>query len=154
MSQNLRHKEKTKEDKMALIKYVWAPIRIIKTLETEENIVKSLRELSDETKLKVVLGYIKNDLNKIKAIEEFDDKDKALPIKITLSRESFKKFFTGQEENKYQKIGLDPRLTIGIEIESIGSNSSNILYGSEKNGTREHPTKEEVKCGMLLKRRK
>ena len=142
------------EDKIAMLKYTFSPIKIIRTLETEDSIVKALGELkSDEEKVKVSSRFIQNDSNRLKAIEIFEDKDKAFPIKISLSRDGFKKYFLREEDKKYNRIGLDKDITIGIEIESIGKNSEKILEVGEKNGKIIHKEK-EIECGKIVKRRK
>jgi len=142
------------EDKIAMLKHVFTPIKIIRTLKNEESIVKALRELKrDEDKVKVASRFIKNESNRLKAIETFEDKDKAFPIKISLSRDGFKKYFLGEEDKKYSEIGLDKDITIGIEIESLGKNSEKILEAGGNNGKIIHKEK-QVECGKIVKRRK
>ena len=140
------------EDKIPMLKHVFAPIRIIRTFNSEENILKALGELkSDEEKLKVASRFINDEENRLKAIEMFEDKNKAFFIKLMLSREAFKTHFLGEENKKYEKIGLDKDITAGIEIETIGKNSEKILEAGEKNGTIIHKEK-GLECGRILKR--
>lgn len=142
------------EDKIAMLKYTYTPIKIIRTLKSEESIVKALGELKeDEEKLRITLRFIKSESNRLKAIEKFEDKSKALPIKISLSREGFKKYFFIEEDKKYNEIGLDGNITIGIEIETLGSNSEKILEIGENNGKIIHVCK-KIECGTIVKRRK
>lgn len=142
------------EDKIAMLKYNFAPIKIIRTLKSEESIVKALGELkTDEEKIRVATRFIKNESNRLKAIETFEDKNKAFPIKISLSREGFKKYFLREKDKQYHKIGLDKDITIGIEIESLGRNSEKILEVGENNGKTIHKEK-EIECGKIVKRRK
>lgn len=142
------------EDKIAMLKYSLTPIRIIRTLKSEESIVKALGELkTDEEKIRVTTRFIKNESNREKAIETFEDKNKAFPIKISLSREEFKKYFLREGDKQYHKIGLDKDITFGIEIESIGENSEKILEVGENNGKTIHKEK-EIECGKIVKRRK
>lgn len=142
------------EDKISTLKHVYAPIKIIKTLKTEDSVVKAIGELTnDEQKARVASRFLKDDKNKLMAIEEIKDNAKALPVKILLSREGFKKNFLREENRKYHKIGLDKDMTIGVEIETLGKNSEKILEAGEKNGTIIHKEK-EIECGKILKRRK
>lgn len=142
------------DDKIAILKYTFAPIRIIRTLKSEESILKALGELeTDKEKISVTTRFIKNESNRLKAIETFEDKNKAFPIKISLSREGFKKYFLREKDKQYHKIGLDKDITIGIEIESIGRNSEKILEVGESNGKTIHKEK-KMECGKIVKRRK
>lgn len=142
------------EDKIAMLKYTQIPIKIIRTLKSEESMVKALGELKrDKEKLRVTLKFIKNETNRLKAIETFDDKSKAFLIKLSLSREGFKKNFFREKDKKYHKIGLDKDITIGIEIESLGRNSEEILEVGENNGKTIHKDK-KIECGKIVKRRK
>ena len=137
------------EDKIAILKYTVTPIKIIRSLKSEESILKALEGLSDEEKARVAARFIKEESNKIKAIEAFKDKDKAFPIKISLSREGFRKYFLREEEIQYQEIGLDKNITFGLEIESLGKESEKILETAKANETIMDQTK-EVECGKLL----
>lgn len=140
------------EDKISILKHVFTPIKIIKTLKTEESIVKAIGELtSDEEKVKSALRFLINDENRLRAIKEIKDEDKAFPIKILLSRDNFKTFFLN-ENQKYNKIGLDKDITFGIEIESLGKNSQKILEAGESNGKIIHKEK-GLECGKIIKRR-
>lgn len=140
------------EDKIPMLKYVFAPIKVIRTFNSEENILKALGELkSDEQKLKVASRFINNEENILKAIEMFEDKNNAFFIKLMLSREAFKTHFLGEENKKYKEIGLDKDITAGMEIETIGENSEKILEVGEKNGTIIHKEK-GLECGRILKR--
>ena len=48
------------EDKIALLRYSYAPIKIIRTLESEESILSAIKELrTDEEKIKVILRFLK-----------------------------------------------------------------------------------------------
>lgn len=142
------------DDKIAILKYTFEPIRIIRTLKSEESILKALGELeTDKEKISVTTRFIKNESNRLKAIETFEDKNKAFPIKISLSREGFKKYFLREKDKQYHKIGLDKDITIGIEIESIGINSEKILEVGESNGKTIHKEK-KMECGKIVKRRK
>lgn len=142
------------DDKIAILKYTFEPIRIIRTLKSEESILKALGELeTDKEKISVTTRFIKNESNRLKAIETFEDKNKAFPIKISLSREGFKKYFLREKDKQYHKIGLDKDITIGIEIESIGRNSEKILEVGESNGKTIHKEK-KMECGKIVKRRK
>ena len=140
------------EDRIAILKYVFTPIKIIKTLKTEESIVKAIGELAnDEDKVKSALRFLTNDENRLKAIKEIKDEDKAFPIKILLSRDNFKTFFLN-ENKKYSEIGLDKDITFGIEIESLGKNSQKIFEVGESNGKTIHKEK-GLECGKIIKRR-
>lgn len=140
------------EDKIGMLRYTFAPIKIIRTFRTEENIVKALGELKrDQDKIKVASRFIKNDKNRLKAIETIEDKDKAFPIKISLSREGFRKFFLREQEIRYTEIGLDKNITFGLEIESLGKESDKILEVGKANETKMDPTK-DIECGTLLSR--
>ena len=140
------------EDKISILKHVFKPIKIIKTLKTEESIVKAIGELtSDEAKVKSTLRFLTNDENRLRAIKEIKDEEKAFPIKILLSRDNFKTFFLN-ENRKYSKIGLDKGITFGIEVESLGENSQKISEAGESNGTIIHKEK-GLECGKIIKRR-
>jgi len=59
-----------------------------------QSMLKALEELrSDKDKSWGTSRFIKNDLNRLKAIETFKNQEEAFSIKILLSREGFKKFF-------------------------------------------------------------
>ena len=94
-----------------------------------------------------------NDKTRLMAIKELKDDEKALLLKILLSREEFKKYFFKEEDVRYSEIGLDKDITIGIEIESIGKKSEKILEAGESNGTIIHQDKDMI-CGKILKRRR
>ena len=118
-------------DKIALFKYVFAPIKVINSLNSEEYKVEAIGKLSDEKQKSA----------------------KVLQLKLALSREGLKKIFLREENKKYQKIGLDKDITFGIEMETLGTNSENILEAGEKNGKIIHKEK-EIECGRIIKRRK
>lgn len=117
-------------DKIALFKYVLAPIKVSKSLESEESKVEAIGTLSADKQ----------------------KSPKILQLKLALSREGFKKIFLREEEKKYNKIGLDKNITIGIEMETLGKNSEKILEAGEKNGITIHKEK-QTKCGKIVKRR-
>jgi len=143
------------EDKIAILKYTFAPIKIIRTLKSEDSVLQAIRELeNDHLKTMVALRFLKEDKNRLKAIKEIKDTDKALFIKILLSREGFKKYFLREDnKKKYNKIGLNKDITIGLEIETIGKNSEKILEAGENNGIITHKDK-DFQCGKIVKRRK
>lgn len=119
------------EDKIAMLKYTFMPIRIIKTLKNEESIIEAIEKLSDDEQKSM----------------------KVFKLKMSLSRKGFKKFFLREEDIKYYKIGLDKDITLGVELETLGSNSEKILETGEKNGTIIHKEK-EIECGKIVRRRK
>lgn len=140
------------EDKIAILKHTLGKIKIIRTLKNEESILKALKELkSDEEKVKAT-KFIKDESNKIKAIETLEDKSKAFDIKVSLSREGFKKFFLKDVEQTYDKIGIDKDITFGLEIESIGEKSEDILTIGKNNGIKIDP-KKDIECGTMLIRK-
>jgi len=118
-------------DKIALFKYAFAPIKVINSLNSEECKVEAIGKLSDDKQKST----------------------KVLKLKLSLSREGFKKVFLREDNKKYNKIGLDKDITIGIEMESLGSNSEIILEAGKKNGIIIHEEK-GIECGTILKRRK
>lgn len=141
------------EDKIALVKYLFSPRGIIETLKSEESIVKAIAELDDdEQKVKIALRYLTNDKNRIEAIKTITNEEEALPIKLSLSREAFKSAFLREEDQQYHEFGLDENITIGIEIESLGKKSGEILATGKKNGTIEDKQK-GMESGKLVMRR-
>jgi len=107
------------EDKIKALKYIRTPIKIIRTLTTEESKLEALKYLpSDTLKLKVITKYIKRDDIKLAAIEMLDKEESKLIAKMSLTKDEFSKFFFKGDKSKVYKIGLDPRITFGIEIET------------------------------------
>jgi len=119
------------EDKISMLKHTIAPIKIIKTLKSEDSIIEAIGKLS----------------------EKVQKSTKVLNLKLSLSREGFRKVFFREEDKKYDIIGLDKDITIGMELETLGANSESILESGEKNGKIIHKEK-EIECGKIVKRRR
>jgi len=163
---------KTREEKLAYIIQGLEtgeikPAYIIQGLEkkelnfSEDEIIKIIEQLTDRQKVRIALNCLKSDSSRMEVIDKIVEKNggnkesKALvfPIKISLSREGFKKYFLREKNKKYDKIGLDKGITIGVEIETIGESSGKILEVGEKNGKIIHKEK-DIECGKIVKRRK
>lgn len=118
--------------------YYISPITIIKGLENEDNIIKYLDLLTGKQKVDIAINNLKEDSKKIKLLEQLEGteigKSKGVLIKASLSREGYKKYFLPEDENRSTEIGIDPNITYGIEIESIGRASMDLLDVGDSNG--------------------
>lgn len=134
------------------------PIRIIREFENEDNILEYMDLLTDEQKIKIGINNLKKDSSKKSIIEEIerkgaeDKKSKLLFLKASLSRKGFKEYFFRDDEIKHKSIGIDPDITYGVELETLGKASMDLLDVGEANGTTEDDKGQ--KRGFLLKRRK
>lgn len=134
---------KTDEQRMVLIEsikdsYEDFTVIIIRELENEENIIKYLDLLTGKQKVDIAINNLKEDSKKIKLLEQLEGteigKSKGVLIKASLSREGYKKYFLPEDENRSTEIGIDPNITYGIEIESIGRASIDLIDVGDSNG--------------------
>lgn len=109
-------------------------VRIIRELENEDKILEYIDLISDRQKADIAIKNLKKESNRIKVIEKIGNKNDSLLIKTSLSREGFKKYFFSENDVTYTSIGLDSDITFGVEMETIGDSSSNILNIGKTNG--------------------
>ena len=147
------------EDKIPFIKEAMRQSKIIRFLESDELKVEAIKELrTDEDKLKAITKFLKTDSSKMKAIKELNDPKLIKKAGIVLSREDAKEFFLKKEKIKYSEIGLDKKITLGMEIESEGQDSKQIIEIGKNNGVIINEKMSgsmdvNMECGTTLKRR-
>ena len=121
------HNDKIKIEQLSSISNDFCKIAIIASLDDKEEKIKLAETINDD--------YLRTLLIEVSSVEQYDKKT-GFP---SVSRSNLKEKFLN-ENRKYTEIGLDKKMTIGMEIESEGILSSIILdlkkiAISEKDGT-------------------
>ena len=100
--------------------------------------IEQLEQLKDEGAKAAVINSLKDDKNKIEQLEKIDNKvlktiilktiqmDEKSTESLLIDRKKLKERFLDENRN-YTDIGLDNKMTIGMEIESEGSMSEAIM---------------------------
>ena len=122
--------------------------RVIVAIADDDKKIEALKTLSDEACKAEVIITLHDDNKKIKALETLTDEiiaivvetlqDNNKPLKDSLlnNRNSLKENLL-KENRTYREIGLDSRITIGMEIESEGAMSpliKTIIAQKQRNG--------------------
>ncbi len=94
--------EEKKIEQLERISVDFAKAGVIATLQDEDKIIKELKKLSDDFVKAIIFATLQN------------DNSKQLPKNLL------------EKNGIYTEIGLDPKMTIGMEVESEGIMSSNI----------------------------
>ena len=113
-------------------------IKIICSLKDDKTKIEQLEQLKDEGAKAAVINSLKDDKNKIEQLEKIDNKvlktiilktiqmDEKSTESLLIDRKKLKERFLDENRN-YTDIGLDNKMTIGMEIESEGSMSEAIM---------------------------
>ncbi len=145
------------KDKIPFLKYTFRQLKIIRFFK-EDVMVNALKEIKNEDlRFKAITTYLKSDEAKIEGIKTLSDSKKMM-ARITLSREGAKQYFLPQQK-KYSEIGLDKSITLGMEIETEGENSHEIIEIGKRNGIKINEKMSgsmdvDMECGTVLRSRR
>ncbi len=115
-----------------------AKTEVIISLRDDNEKIEQLKQLKDEGAKAAVINSLKDDKNKIEQLEKIDNKvlktiiletiqrDEKSTESLLIDRKKLKERFL-DENRTYTDIGLDNKMTIGMEIESEGSMSEAIM---------------------------
>ena len=130
--------DKTKIEKLEQLKDEGAKAAVIISLRDDNEKIEQLKQLKDEEAKAAVINSLKDDKNKIEQLEKIDNKvlktiiletiqrDEKSTESLLIDRKKLKERFL-DENRTYTDIGLDNKMTIGMEIESEGSMSEAIM---------------------------
>ncbi len=96
-------------------------VEIIKTLQEDDKKIEALELLSSDDDKEEIIETLQKGDKKIKALGKLNDHyektRKILARLLENSRNNLKEFLL-EKDKTYTKIGLDPKMTVGIEIET------------------------------------
>ena len=114
----LGHLNLTNEEDIAMV---------VASLNSDELKLNELQSLTDEKNITLVIASLKSDDKKLEQMKNVARDENIAFIGMSLSdREKQKNEFL-KNNRKYTEIGLDKKITIGMEIESEGKKSNDIL---------------------------
>ena len=100
---------------------------VVASLSNDELKLNELQRLTNEEKITLVIATLKSNEKKLDQMKNIEKDENIAFIGMSLSdREKQKSEFL-KNNRKYTKIGLDEKITIGMEIESEGAKSNDIL---------------------------
>ena len=102
--------------------------KVILTFDSDEKKIKLLEDVhfNDEEKTAAIIASLSSDSLKLKKLQEIKDEQNITLIKMSLSYREYQKENFLIQRPTYLEIGLDKKITIGIEIESEGYLSEHI----------------------------
>ena len=130
--------DKTKIEKLEQLNNEVSKAAVIISLRDDNEKIEQLKQLKDEGAKAAVINSLKDDKNKIEQLEKIDNKvlktiiletiqrDEKSTESLLIDRKKLKERFL-DENRTYTDIGLDNKMTIGMEIESEGSMSEAIM---------------------------
>lgn len=130
--------DKTKIEQLEQLSDEGDKVRVIISLQDDKTKIEQLEQLKDEGAKAAVINSLKDDKNKIEQLEKIDNKvlktiilktiqmDEKSTESLLIDRKKLKERFLDENRN-YTDIGLDNKMTIGMEIESEGSMSEAIM---------------------------
>ena len=118
---NSLKEDKLKKQSLSYAKTEEDITQILMSIEDEDfKLQYAQTKLKDETNQSMVFAMLQNDEQKLSLARTMNEKVNQVLIQMSLKdREALKKLFLKQNR-KYQEIGLDPKITNGIEIETEG----------------------------------
>lgn len=130
--------DKTKIEQLEQLSDEGDKVRVIISLQDDKTKIEQLEQLKDEGAKAAVINSLKDDKNKIEQLEKIDNKvlktiilktiqmDEKSTESLLIDRKKLKERFLDENRN-YTDIGLDNKMTIGMEIESEVSMSEAIM---------------------------